>query len=143
GMALDLYANDPVFPTELDRCATLLEEELDFDIRDLVVVDAGNTDQVSDALSQTAVTQPVLFAVEYALARLWMSWGVQPVAMIGHSIGEYVAAHLAGVLTLADALTLVAERGRLMQAMPAGSMVAVHLPASEVVGKLGEGVSVA
>ena len=142
-MGRDLYEREAVFRKHLDECCDLRAAHIGLDLRSVLFPSPEGAAEAAERLNQTAVTQPALFAVEYALARLWMSWGVQPQAMIGHSIGEYVAAHLAGVLTLADALTLVAERGRLMQAMPAGSMVAVHLPASEVVARLGEGLSVA
>ena len=81
--------------------------------------------------------------VEYALATLWMSWGVQPSAMLGHSIGEYVAAHLAGVFSLEDALTLVAARGRLMQEMPPGDMIAVSLSVDELKARLAPGCEIA
>src|SRR5262249_21091167 len=83
-------------------------------------------------LNRTAMAQPALFVIEYALARLWMDWGVQPRAMIGHSVGEYVAASLAGVFALDDALALVADRGRLMQRAAAGTMMAVPLPMEEI-----------
>src|SRR5205085_12080834 len=94
-------------------------------------------------LDQTWLTQPALFVIEYALAQLWMSWGMYPQAMIGHSIGEYVAAGLAGVFSLEDALALVAARGRLMQQMPTGSMLAVPLPEKDVQSLLDEQLSFA
>jgi malonyl CoA-acyl carrier protein transacylase/acyl carrier protein len=94
-------------------------------------------------LDQTYITQPALFTIEYALAKLWMAWGVHPVAMVGHSIGEYVAACLAGVFSLEDALSLVAARGRLMQELPPGSMLAVFLSEKEIEPLLGENLSLA
>ena len=81
---------------------------------------------------QTRFTQPALFVIEYALAKLWMSWGIMPSAMIGHSVGEYVAGCLSGVFTLEDALLLVARRAALVQAQPGGAMLAVRLPETEV-----------
>ncbi|MDX2205392.1 MAG: SDR family NAD(P)-dependent oxidoreductase [Hyphomicrobiaceae bacterium] len=119
GMGAGLYAGEPVYREAVDACARLLEPHLGLDIR--AVIDGAGAD-----INETRLAQPALFVCEYALARLWMSWGVKPAAMIGHSIGEYVAAHLAGVLTLEDALALVAARGRIMQAMAPGAMAAVH-----------------
>ncbi|HYG64726.1 MAG TPA: SDR family NAD(P)-dependent oxidoreductase, partial [Thermoanaerobaculia bacterium] len=130
GMGRGLYESEPVFREEVDRCAELLRPHLGLDLREVIL--AEDEEEAAARLRQTALTQPALFVVEHALARLWMSWGVRPQAMLGHSIGEYVAACLAGVLPLEDALALVAERGRLMQSMPAGSMLAVPLPEPDV-----------
>lgn len=124
-MGIDLYAAEPIFRQEVDRCCDLLLPHLGFDLRTLLY---PTTDTRTDAsLNQTAVTQPALFVIEYALARLWEAWGVCAQTMIGHSIGEYVAATLAGVFRLEDALALVATRGRLMQSLPGGAMLAVSL----------------
>ncbi len=124
-MGRDLYETEAVFREECDRCWQLLEARLpDLKLNWLSLSD--------EQLNQTAIAQPALFVIEYALAKLWMSWGVRPTAAIGHSIGEYVAATLAGVFSLEDALMLVATRGRLMQEMPAGAMLSVNLPAAEV-----------
>jgi phthiocerol/phenolphthiocerol synthesis type-I polyketide synthase E len=137
GMARGLYEREPVFRDELDRCADLLRPHLGLDLRDVVFSDDA------DRLKQTALTQPALFAVEYAIAKQWMAWGITPESMIGHSVGEYVAACLAGVFSLEDALALVAERGRLMQSLPSGSMLAIPLPAAEVEPTLAGSVSIA
>ncbi|AUX45576.1 beta-ketoacyl synthase [Sorangium cellulosum] len=130
-MASELYETEPVFREKLDRCAELLAPELGHDLRRLLYP-AGDCAARAEALKQTAVAQPALFAVEIALATLWISWGIRPDAMIGHSLGEYVAACLAGVFSLEDALSLVAARGRLMQRLPGGAMLAVPLPEDEV-----------
>ena len=133
-MARDLYENEPVFRQEFDRCLDLLKPYLDFDLRTLLYPGTGEADQAASStrLAQTEATQPALFVIEYALARLWMSWGILPTAMIGHSIGEYVAACLADVFSLEDALHLVSMRGRLLQRMESGAMLAVMLPEAEI-----------
>src|SRR5208337_3068724 len=102
------------------------------DLRPLLFPPPGNEDAARSQLNQTTITQPALFVIEYALAKLWLAWGIRPAAMVGHSVGEYVAAVLAGVMSLEDGLTLLAERARLMQSMPAGGMLSVRLPELEV-----------
>ncbi len=131
GMAADLYRDEPIFRQALDQCAQLLLPLMGTDIRS-IIFDMPGTQEQSAVLEQTQYAQPALFAIEYALAQLWMSWGVRPSAMIGHSIGEYVAAVLAGVFSLEDALALVAARGRMMQEMPPGAMLAVPLPEADL-----------
>ncbi len=125
GMARQLYETSPVFRAALDRCGKLLASHLDRPLADVLFADAGQ----GDSLDDPAYGHPALFAVEYALAQLWTSWGIEPVAVLGHSLGEYAAACVAGVLRLEDALRLVAERGRLSRDLPSGSsMLAVTAP---------------
>lgn len=130
GMGRELHATEPVFRAALDEVSNALLEELGFDLRDRMFADDA------EALKATSLTQPATFALEYALARLWMSLGVEPAAMIGHSVGEFVAAALAGIMPLADAARLVARRGRMMQALPAGAMLSVRLGAAELRARL-------
>jgi acyl transferase domain-containing protein len=123
GMAREIYELEPVFRDEVDRCAAVLAASHGLDLRNLLF--CADT----AALAQTAATQPALYAVEYALAKLLRSVGVEPAAMAGHSVGEYVAATLAGVLEPDDALRLVADRGALMQSLgEGGAMLAVSVP---------------
>ncbi|HEY2737009.1 MAG TPA: type I polyketide synthase, partial [Thermoanaerobaculia bacterium] len=143
GMASGLYRTEPVFRAALDQCCDLLAPELELDLRTVLFPAAERAEDAAREMARTAVTQPALFAVEYALARLWMAWGVKPAAFLGHSIGEYVAACLAGVFTLDDALRLVAARGRLMDTLPAGAMLAVPLPEEEIGALLGSALSLA
>lgn len=131
-MARELYETEAVFRDEVDKCCALLKSHLDLDLRAILYPAPEDTEAATATLTQTSITQPALFVTEYALAQLWMSWGVKPDALIGHSIGEYVAATLAGVFSLEDALLLVSVRGRLMQSMPAGGMLAVPLPEEQV-----------
>jgi acyl transferase domain-containing protein/acyl carrier protein/phospholipid N-methyltransferase len=120
GMARGLYDAAPVFRDALTRCAELLASQLDRPLLEVLFPKPG---QVSP-IDETAYTQPALFAIEYALAELWRSWGVTPKVVMGHSVGELVAACVAGVMTLEDGLRLVSERGRLMQSLPAGGAMA-------------------
>ncbi|HEX7185752.1 MAG TPA: amino acid adenylation domain-containing protein, partial [Thermoanaerobaculia bacterium] len=151
GMGRGLYETEPVFRREIDRCVGLLRPRignLGLDLREVLFPPLETTGAVEDEqaaarLARTELAQPALFTFEYALARQWMEWGVAPAAMLGHSLGEYVAACLAGVLTLEDALRLVAVRGRLMQELPAGAMTAVALAEEEVAPLLGSELSVA
>src|SRR5207237_6823027 len=125
GMGRGLYESEEVFRRELDTCAEILRPRIGCDLHDLLCPPEDGREDAGRALRETRLAQPALFAVEYSLARLWMSWGVAPWAMIGHSLGEYVAACLAGVFSLEDALDLVAARGELLQALPPGAMLSV------------------
>src|SRR6185369_10044610 len=126
-MGLDLYKTEPTFKAQVDRCSEILKPHMGLDLRDLLYPVPEKLEWAGEQLKQTRITQPALFVIEYALAKLLMEWGFTPQAMIGHSIGEYVAACLSGVFNLEDALSLVAARGMLMQQLPAGSMIAVPL----------------
>jgi len=132
-MARALYATQPTFRAALDRCAVILDGELERPLLS-VIYPAPDADEAARALiDATAYTQPALFAIEYALAELWRSWGIEPDVVLGHSVGEYVAACVAGVISLADGLKLIAARGRLMQALPEnGAMAAVFTDVERV-----------
>lgn len=131
GMGMQLYRSQHVFRDALDRCAALLADELPVPLLDLLAgSDAGQLDD-------TRYTQPALFAIEYALAHLWRSWGLEPTAVLGHSVGEYAAACIAGVFSLEDGLRLIAARGRLMSALPRdGAMAAVFADEATVVAAI-------
>jgi acyl transferase domain-containing protein len=135
-MGLNLYDHEPLFRRTLDHCAEILESFLHQDLRDLLYPGDGDLQAAAEALRETSFQQPAIFTIEYALAKLWEKWGVRPAAMLGHSIGEYVAACIAGVFSLEDALMLVATRGRMMQNLPGGAMLSIRLPAAEVEPKL-------
>ncbi|MFP4347795.1 MAG: type I polyketide synthase, partial [Desulfococcaceae bacterium] len=132
-MGRETYHTEPVFRDTVDRCVEILKPLLNMDLREVIYPDPSTEEKAAMELNRTGLTQPALFVLEYALARLWMSWGIHPAAMIGHSIGEYVAACLAGVFSLEGALHLVAERGRLMGSLPAGGMTAVFLSEPETI----------
>ncbi|HEY7492967.1 MAG TPA: type I polyketide synthase, partial [Candidatus Tectomicrobia bacterium] len=142
-MGAELYQVEPTFRKQIEVCSELLKPHLGLELRSVLYPDPARAAEAAETLKQTYLTQPALFVVEYALARLWMEWGVRPEAMIGHSIGEYVAACLAGVFSLEDALALVAARGRLMQSLPGGAMLAVRLAEKDVQPLLGEQLSLA
>lgn len=120
GMAGELYDTQPTFRAALDECSELLRPHLAVPLLSVIYA----VEPKDSPINETAFTQPALFAVEYALARLWQSWGIEPGVVLGHSVGEYVAACVAGVFSLADGLGLIAARGRLMQALPAGGAMA-------------------
>lgn len=168
GMAYELYEHEPLFRSIVEHCAELLLPRLKVDIRDLIyppgyknqilapnehTLDMGamlgrnkqveQNDEATEQLKQTMYAQPALFVIEYALAQLWISWGIQPQAMFGHSLGEYVAACISGVLSLEDALFLVTQRARLIQSLPYGGMVAVALSEVDVQAYLENGISLA
>jgi acyl transferase domain-containing protein len=165
GMGLGLYRGEPTFREAVDRCAEILRPELKLDLRELLYPERGSEpDMAAQAgdgsldlrrmlrpepragdggLERTALAQPALFVLEYALAQLWMSWGIRPRALLGYSLGEYTAACLAGVLPLEGALLLVARRARSIQALPAGAMLAVPLPEGELQPYLGADLSLA
>jgi FkbM family methyltransferase len=170
-MAAGLYRDEPAFRRAVDRCAGILEPLLGLDLRELLYPADGASERErgDDALDKAApfdlrallnrgeptesehdsrlrrtiYAHPALFTIEYALAQLWAQWGVTPASMIGHSLGEYTAACVAGVMSLEDALTVVARRAQLIQALPEGGMLAVGLPAASISPMLNDGLSIA
>jgi acyl transferase domain-containing protein len=142
-MARELYESEPAFRDQVDRCCGLLNPHVELDLRTVLYPAADQAEEAARQLTQTFITQPALFVIEYALAQLWMTWGVQPQAMIGHGIGEYVAACLANVFSLENALALVAARGRLVQKQPSGAMLAIRLPEQEIKPLLGRRLALA
>ncbi len=146
-MGRDLYNHEPVYRQAVDTCSDLLIGHMDVAIRTILfpdIVDKVAQERPGDGLiNNTRYTQPALFVTEYALAKLWMSWGMEPTVFCGHSIGEFVAAHLAGIFSLSDALMLVASRGRLISELPTGSMLSVRLSAEKVQFLIPSGVSIA
>ncbi|WP_445629022.1 SDR family NAD(P)-dependent oxidoreductase [Nostoc sp. DSM 114167] len=150
-MAKELYQTEPIFQQQIDLCCQLLQPHLGLDLRSrsdsagvsLIYPNESESKAAAEKLQQTDITQPALFVIEYALAKLWISWGISPQIMIGHSIGEYVAACLAGVFSLEDALAIVAIRGRLMQQLPAGAMLSVSQTEAEIKTLLNENLSLA
>jgi acyl transferase domain-containing protein/aryl carrier-like protein len=144
-MADDLYRTEPRYREVFDRCAAIVEAEAGFDLR-AIVYPESLPEKKRDAemyLTRTSICQPALFAVEYSLALLLKSWGIQPALLLGHSLGEYVAACLSGVWSLEDALRIVAARGRLMESVPEGRMLAVPLPRESANALLGAECSLA
>ena len=131
-MGEDLYRESAVYREELDRCAALLEADSGIDLLALLFPAVGDEQAANERLFRIELAQPALFAVEYAMARWWISCGVRPALLLGHSLGEYVAACLAGVFSLEDALRIVAARGRLMQTLAPGAMTAVSLSEAEL-----------
>lgn len=142
-MARELYETEASFREDVDHCCEILEPHLQLDLRAVLYPSAERANDASEQLKQTQLTQAALFVIEYALAQLWMRWGVRPAALIGHSIGEYVAACIAGIFTLEDALKVVVERGRLMQHAPPGAMLAVPLSEKEILPLLNGELSLA
>lgn len=142
-MGHDLYETEPLFRQQIDACSAILSPHLGLDLRDILYPGEGHSEQASVKLARTAFAQPALFVMEYALAGLWMQWGIVPKAMIGHSVGEYVAATLAGVFSIEQALAVVALRGYLMDRMEPGSMIAVPLAEREAQALLSGQLSLA
>jgi acyl transferase domain-containing protein/acyl carrier protein len=142
-MARELYEKETVFREVADECFGIVKRKMGLDLREVVYPQSGREEESAAKLNRTMFAQPALFVIEYALARQLMAWGVEPQRMIGHSLGEYVAAALAGVFTLEDALTVVCRRAQLIQSLPGGAMLAVPLSEEEVQPWLDESVALA
>jgi acyl transferase domain-containing protein len=142
-MGVELYRSERVFRQQIDECASLVGSQLSVSLRDVLFPASDQEAECARLLELPTIALPALFAFEYALATLWKEWGVRPQAMIGHSLGEYVAACLAGVISLEDALSLVLLRGQLFEQLPAGMMLSVPLPEKELEPLVGSGLSVA
>jgi amino acid adenylation domain-containing protein len=145
-MGLDLYIHEPVFREEVDRCIHILEK-MGCHIKDILYPDEAESglslEDTKRKMDDVIYSGPIKFTIEYALGKLLMKWGVKPYAMIGHSFGEFMAAQLAGVFSLEDALSLVVLRGKLMEKMPPGAMMSVSLPEETLKPLLKEDISLA
>jgi len=141
-MGAGLYKEEAVFKSAIDECAKILQQYLDKDIRAVIYPEITDESAQQD-IANTKYTQPALFVTEYALAKLWMSWGIVPDILCGHSIGEYVAAHLAGVFSLKDGLKLIASRGNLVSALPGGLMLSIRHSAEKIAEILPANLSLA
>lgn len=143
GMGAGLYRSEPVFRKHADQCIEFIRKRAGIDLTPILYPDRPFAESDAFEVSQTRITQPALFVTEYALAKLWMHWGISPEAMIGHSVGEYVAACLAEVMSLEDALAIVAKRGVLMQQAPPGAMMAVSCSVKQLEAFANGAISVA
>lgn len=141
-MGRDLYEQSPVFRAAIDECARLLQPELKLDIRTIIYPAADELEHAKQLINETYITQPAIFTVSYATAQVWLDAGLQPEALIGHSVGEYVAACIAGVFSLSDALLAIARRGKLVHELPGGSMLAVLVPEKDLQPMLPEGLEI-
>jgi acyl transferase domain-containing protein len=143
GMAADLYRTEPVFKERVDTCLELLRVHEGLDLRPLMYPSADDQARAARELQKPSLALPALLTIELAVADLLRSWGITPAAMLGHSMGEYAAAHIAGVFTLRDVLSVVTCRGRLFETLPEGAMLSVPLPEREVQPELTPGLSFA
>lgn len=131
-MGLGLYQSEPVYRQAVDECLALLAKNSAIDYKGLLFPAAGQEADAAERIQRPSLALPLLLTTQYAQAKLWRSWGLEPTAMIGHSMGEYTAAHLAGVFSLGDALTLVELRGKLFESLPEGAMLSVPVSEEEL-----------
>ncbi len=143
GMGRELYQSEPVYRETLDRCAALFDQELECDLRSLLFAEEAGRAEATSQLLRPSLNMASIFSTEYALAQLLLSWGLRPSALTGHSLGEYAAATLAGVLSLENAVSLVALRGRLCDSMPESAMLSVPLPEEALSASWAQEVSIA
>ncbi|MES2278519.1 MAG: amino acid adenylation domain-containing protein [Bacteroidota bacterium] len=138
GMGKDLYQNEPVFADAVNECANIIQNLTGNDVRELIYGEDSK-----EKLTIGLYIQPAIFVIEYALAKLWMSWGIQPAAFLGHSLGEFAAAHLSGIMSLEDTLSLLTARAQLIHDLPKGKMLAVRTTVPELSAILPMGLSIA
>lgn len=131
GATSHIYRQERVFRESMDQCCNLFAELIGVDLRDLLYAEKDKQAESQEKLNETGMAQPAIFSICYSLAKLWMSWGISPTDMLGHSIGEYVAACISGIFSLNDVIAIVAARSRLMQSLPHGSMISVAVTSSE------------
>jgi amino acid adenylation domain-containing protein len=141
-MGFELYKHEPVYKAAIDECAELLEKYIQLDIRNIIYPETAS-DEANAKLKDTKYTQPALFVTEYALAKLWINWGITPTILCGHSVGEYVAAHISGVFSLEDGLKLISNRGKLISDLPSGDMLSVRSDYEHVAKLLSGDLSIA